>query len=433
MTSTVKKWLSIFELGTPKNANQIEKYRIKVCNNISVIIILVCLLYCGLFLFQNKIVEIIPYVITLVISMICLYLNYKNHFFANRILIMLAGNGLIFYTLIYAGYDIQSQMFFIILMATSFLLFKKPYIPFLLLVLVSIMHVVVYSYVLKNGPINEGSRIYIGEYINFIIALAMAANLSYTLYMELKIYEKRNTDALKEIKQSNVRLHNKNEQLENLIYVTSHDLQEPLRNIKNMANLVVQTVEGDDDLTKQSIQYLNDSTDRMSGMIESIMKYAMIGNEQTLEWVDCEVLLEKLKLDLDYQLKETNAVVEYEKLPIILAYRNELRSLIQNLLSNAIKFRHSERDPIIKIICKKSVDYYTFGVSDNGIGVDKKHFNTIFQMFKRLHTQKKYNGTGIGLAHCRKVAELHEGNIWLEPNKPYGSIFYFTIKRYEES
>ncbi|MEZ4884299.1 MAG: ATP-binding protein [Chitinophagales bacterium] len=345
---------------------------------------------------------------------------------------MFITNGLIFYTLIYAGYDIQSQMFFTILMATSFLLFKNHYIPFLFLILMSIIHIVVYTYVLQNGPINEGSRIYIGEYINFIIALATAANLSHSLYIELKIYEQRNTDALEEIRQRNVQLHNKNEQLENIIYVTSHDLQEPLRNIKNMANLVVNTVESEDDQTKQSIQFLNDSTDRMSNMIESIMTYAKIGYEQALDWVDMKALLDEVMLDLNLQIQETNTVVESEKLPTMMAYRNELRSLLQNLLSNAIKFKHANRNPIIKISCEKSANCYTFGVSDNGIGIDNNHYDTIFQMFKRLHSQKQYNGTGIGLAHCRKVAELHEGNIWVESNTPHGSIFYFTIKKYEE-
>ncbi len=433
MTSIINQWSNLQELGMPENPNQIEKFRITVCNTISVLIICVCVLYSTLFLYQNKIIEITPYVLALFISVICLYLNYRKYFFANRILIMIVANGLIFYTLIYAGYDIQSQMFFIILMATSFLLFKNHYIPFLFLIIISAMHIVVYSYVLQNGPINAGSRIYIGEYVNFIIALATAANLSHSLYLELKIYEERNMEALEEVRQSNIQLQKKNEQLENLIYVTSHDLQEPLRNIKNMANLVVQTVKSNDEQTNQSIQFLNDSTDRMSNMIESIMKYAEIGHEQAPELVDIDVLLQEVKLDLGLQIKETNAVIEYENLPEILAYRSELRSLIQNLLSNAIKFRHANRHPIIKISYEKSVDCYTFGVSDNGIGVDKKHSDTIFQMFKRLHTQRKYNGTGIGLAHCKKVVELHEGDIWVEPNKPYGSIFHFTIKRYEES
>lgn len=433
MKSIFQQWSNISELGMPDNPNQLEVFRIKMCNTTCFLIILICILYCSLFLYQNKIIEIIPYILTIGVSVVCLYLNYQKRYLANRFLMTLTVNALIFYTLIYAGYDIQSQMFFIILMATSFLLFKNSYIPFFFLVLVSVMHIIIYTYVLKYGPINEGSRIYIGEYINFIIALATAANLSHLLYKELKIYEKRNIDALEEIKQSNVQLHNKNKQLENIIYATSHDLQEPLRNIQNMANLVVQNVKNDDELTQQSIQYLNASTDRMSNMITSIMEYAKIGHEKVPEWVDVDELLEEVKLDLDWQIKENKAVVKSEKLPKILAYRNELRSLVQNLLSNAIKFRHIERHPIIKIIYEKSADCYTFGVSDNGIGVDKKHFDAVFQMFKRLHTQQQYNGTGIGLAHCRKVVELHEGNIWIESNTPYGSTFHFTIKRYEES
>lgn len=432
MRSIAEQWSSMSELGMPKEANQIERFRIKVCNTTSFLIILVCGLYCSLFLYQNKTIETVPYFLTIFIALVSFYLNYKRRFFANRFVIMLMANCLIFYTLIYAGYDIQSQMFFIILMATSFLLFKNHYVSFSFFVFIGVTHIIVYTYVLQNGPINEGSRIYIGEYVNFIIALATAANLSHLLYMELKAYEKRNEEALEEIKESNNRLHTKNEQLENIVYITSHDLQEPLKNIKNMANLIVMTVKEEDAQTKQSIQFLHDSTDRMSRMIESIMKYAKIGQEQKPELVDVGALYKEVILDLDWQIKETGALIEAEDLPSVLAYPHELRSLIQNLLSNAIKFRHPDRKPKIKITCEKSINYYTFDVRDNGIGVEEKHFDTIFQMFKRLHSQKKYNGTGIGLAHCRKVVELHGGNIWIASNYPHGSIFYFTIKRYEE-
>ena len=130
MTSLFQQWTNLSVLGMPENPNQIEVFRIKVCNTSCMLIIMVCALYCGLFLYQDKVIEIIPYVMTMSVLFLCLYLNYRQHFFANRLLMMIATNGLIFYTLIYAGYDIQSQMFFIILMATSFpAFFKMPVFP----------------------------------------------------------------------------------------------------------------------------------------------------------------------------------------------------------------------------------------------------------------------------------------------------------------
>jgi len=232
------------------------------------------------------------------------------------------------------------------------------------------------------------------------------------------------------IQQKNLRLTNKNEQLENVIYITSHDLQEPLRNIQNMVSLIAKNTESKSKETGETLKHLNESTNSMSQIITSIMDYARIGNIDAIELVDIGSLINEVQSDLAEQIRATSTVFQLSNLPTILAYRGELRLLFKNLLSNAIKFRHPDRLPIIQIKAEVGETYYTFFVKDNGIGMDEKYTKTVFQLFKKLHNKEDYQGTGIGLAHCKKIVELHEGDIGIKLNNTVGSTFYFTIKRF---
>ena len=106
-----------------------------------------------------------------------------------------------------------------------------------------------------------------------------------------------------------------------------------------------------------------------------------------------------------------------------------LRQLFQNLILNAIKFSREDNDPIVEISCDEMYKYWRFTIKDNGIGISREHFDKIFVLFQRLHTQKKFEGTGIGLATCKKIVELHGGSIGVESEEDKGSRFIFTIKK----
>ncbi|MCH5599288.1 ATP-binding protein [Niabella ginsengisoli] len=131
--------------------------------------------------------------------------------------------------------------------------------------------------------------------------------------------------------------------------------------------------------------------------------------------------------DLSTKINESNAKIVADELPVINAYKTELRLLFQNLIINALKFKKPGRDPDIKIECIEQDNYWRFFVKDNGIGVEEEYGEKIFRIFQRLHTNSNYEGTGIGLAHSKKIVDLHEGEINVKPNQPYGSIFTFTI------
>jgi light-regulated signal transduction histidine kinase (bacteriophytochrome) len=131
--------------------------------------------------------------------------------------------------------------------------------------------------------------------------------------------------------------------------------------------------------------------------------------------------------DLGAAIKETSAQIEAEPLPALNGYPTELKQLFQNLLINAIKFRKKDINPQIKIDAQRNNGHWDFKITDNGIGIEEQHKERIFIIFQRLHTRNEYEGSGIGLAHCKKIVELHGGKIWVESLLGEGTTFHFTL------
>jgi light-regulated signal transduction histidine kinase (bacteriophytochrome) len=131
--------------------------------------------------------------------------------------------------------------------------------------------------------------------------------------------------------------------------------------------------------------------------------------------------------DITAAIQETNAVIKFGKMPVLMGYQTEIKLLFQNLVLNAIKFRKKNIDPQIVISVEKKDNFWEFAVSDNGIGIENEHNERIFDIFQRLHTRTEYEGSGIGLSHCKKIVELHHGKIWVSSIFGEGSTFYFTM------
>jgi two-component system CheB/CheR fusion protein len=223
-------------------------------------------------------------------------------------------------------------------------------------------------------------------------------------------------------------LERKNKEMEQFAYVASHDLQEPLNTIQGFISLLTMKLSATDDAeVLQYLNYIQQSSVRMSNLIKGLLEYSRIGKEALMSKVDCNLVLEDVKGYLATVIKESNAVIESGELPWIMGYDVDLRILFQNLISNAIKFRSGE-PPRINISCTKEGDFWKFSISDNGIGIDPNFAGKIFRLYQKLHPRGVYDGYGLGLAQCQKiVTELHNGQIWVEPNSPAGSIFFFTI------
>ena len=221
-----------------------------------------------------------------------------------------------------------------------------------------------------------------------------------------------------------------NRQLEQFVYIASHDLQEPLRTLSNYVSLFEEDYR--ERLDKKSSRYLeviNTAAERMRLLITDLLEYARVGQERYVVSVNCNVLVTEVLNDMAGSIRDSNATIDVKQLPVVTGNYSELKSLFQNLLSNAIKFKKADRPLLIHVNAKEDAIEYTFGIEDNGIGIEPQYHERIFSIFQRLHSKKQYAGTGIGLAHCKKIVETHRGKIWVESEYGAGSTFYFTIPK----
>lgn len=223
-----------------------------------------------------------------------------------------------------------------------------------------------------------------------------------------------------------------NMQLENFAYLASHDLKEPIRSIVSFSQLLEhKTSEKLDETEKEYISFIASSAKNMSSLIDDLLRYSLVNSEnQHITTFNPRQLLDVIVAELSSIISSAQAVVKYENLPTeIEADRNQLKQVFQNLISNAIKFSPSVESPVVIITSKATNKGWTFSVADNGIGIKPEFHERIFLLFKRLHSKTDYEGTGIGLAICKKVVAQHNGKIWVESEMGKGSTFHFTIQK----
>jgi light-regulated signal transduction histidine kinase (bacteriophytochrome) len=234
----------------------------------------------------------------------------------------------------------------------------------------------------------------------------------------------------KEINRQNKILKLQNTELEQFTYLTSHDLQEPLLTLTSFAELLLEEhTEALNDEGKLFVEYINKSADRMRKLVAGLMEYARIGKNEIPTILNCEQIVNEVILDLNVKITKSNAIVNVKYLPQLNGFKTDIRLLFQNLISNAIKFSKENATPTITISCNENSNEYVFCVEDNGIGIDKNNIEQIFIIFKQLNNRENYTGYGIGLAHCKKIIELHGGEIWVESVLGKGSQFKFSIPK----
>jgi signal transduction histidine kinase len=224
-------------------------------------------------------------------------------------------------------------------------------------------------------------------------------------------------------------LERSNTELEQFAYVASHDLQEPLRKVASFCQLLQRRYVGQlDARADQYIEFAVDGAKRMQALIDDLLAFSRVGRqERDPVVVSCASALSQARVNLASEIRTTKAIIETTELPPVQAEFSLLTSLFQNLIGNAIKFR-SERPPLVRVsVTRHDETFWLFSLADNGIGVEPEYAERIFVIFQRLHSRSDYEGTGIGLAMCRKIVEHYGGRIWLDTTYQGGANFCFTL------
>jgi len=219
-----------------------------------------------------------------------------------------------------------------------------------------------------------------------------------------------------------------NRDLEQMAYAISHDLHEPLRTINGFLG-ALQRHYGHvlDAKASEYIGFVTSAATRMGRLLDDLLAYTRVSSPRmTLSQVDCEKVLDGVHANLKATIEETRAVVSHDAMPTVLYNEAHLTQLLQNLIGNAVKY-HGKEPPRIHVGANRIGEEWIFSVKDNGIGIEPRQFDRIFQIFQRLHPLTAYSGTGIGLAICKRIVEDHGGRIWVESQPGLGSTFFFTI------
>jgi len=230
-----------------------------------------------------------------------------------------------------------------------------------------------------------------------------------------------------QINQYSKELERSNGELSNFGSIVAHDLGAPLRAVSGFAGLLQKRYkEKLDAEADEYISHIVEGTGRMQHLIKDLLEYARVGtSSKPLVQVDVNIIIEKALANLMFEITESRAVITADTLPTVSADDTRLIQLFQNLVGNAIKYRSNT--PHIHISAERKDGEWLFRISDNGIGIEPRQFERIFQIFQRLHTREEYSGTGIGLAICKKIVERLGGRIWVESKPGEGSTFFFTL------
>ncbi len=235
-----------------------------------------------------------------------------------------------------------------------------------------------------------------------------------------------------ELEVVNRELARSNMDLQQFANIISHDLQEPLRTISSFLQLISRRYGGSlDEKAKTFINLAVEGASHMQQQLRDLLAFSRVGGGQLrLQPVSLGTIIDELLLNLKTAIEENQAEIHVDPLPVVLADKTQLNHLLQNLLANALKYR-GEEPPRIHIFSRREKNDWVVCVRDNGIGIDPRHADRIFLIFQRLHRRSEYEGTGVGLAICKRIVERHGGRIWVQSEQTGGSLFCFTLPDFQ--
>lgn len=278
-----------------------------------------------------------------------------------------------------------------------------------------------------NGDYEKGCE-YLEKFIKVNIQICNDKAQKTMGDLTLKYESEKKDLKIKQLYQQQKLLSSKNEELKLFASTASHDMKEPLRMIGSFSGLLRKRYENK--LDENALEYLNiieNANQRMSLLLTDLLNYTIAGiNTKAKQVISLNEVLLAVQQNLQLAIEEKGAIIEVENLPIIRAHQTDMIQLFQNLVANAIKFC-VEEIPHIRIKVRELEDEWEVAIGDNGIGISTEHQAKIFELLTRLHSREEYEGTGIGLAICKKIVKQYGGEIWVESELGKGTIFFFTL------
>ena len=432
--------LSVYEnllnVGVDSVTDKLQKKYVRITNFITINAFVSSLIYLTLAILWEKWFWLNS---TLGMSLMCVSVGFMNGFGYTRLArftFMVGVNLLLFAGIVIMGPLARGESFFIIALIIPFLIYDLKeglYIVFgvsLSLVLMLLCDPVTpyfKAYYLSNDQ--QLLMYHIGIGVQFFIAVAAV----YQLVLYGRNAENELDSSNQQMSVQTTELKRSNSDLEQFAYIISHDLKAPVRNISSFMNLLVNKHGSSlNPEAREFVDYSRNGAKRMERLIDDVLSYCRIGtNLPNPTPVNLNDVVSTVRFELNDKLKAVDgAVIIGKELPVINNVHSSLMyHVFQNLITNGLKFNKNSK-PEINVFWTNSLNYYTFSVHDNGIGISREYSDTIFQMFKRLHNENEYDGTGIGLAICKKIVEYYNGEIWFESEPGKGTTFHFTIRKF---
>ena len=301
-----------------------------------------------------------------------------------------------------------------------------------------------------NAILERDNQLKVLQNKNLIILISLLASMFFALFLMYRYLSQRKWNKQLEEKNERIRLQNKrlsfnNQELKKFAFIASHDLKAPVRTIGSFTGLLKKKYYNSfDETAREYLDYIISGAKGMYQLLDDLLTYSNIDGllDQSPEeiakleqWLDTKAVVDTALSNLAFNIEQERAeiIVNEPALPEVKANPSQLLQLFQNLIGNGIKFRKENRKPQISIDCASNGDQHIFSIKDNGIGIDPAYKDKIFEMFSRLHGVGVYEGTGIGLATCKKIINRLGGEIWVESEEGKGSTFFFSLPNYQNS